>query len=188
MGHIGTMLNNPDYAALTVMNQILSYERMRKVMRTQEGLTYAPWGYFGAEYDHPGVFNCGTQTKSGSTVYALRLMLREVKRITEEEVTDEELARAKDTYLNGFVFNFDSKAKVINRLLTYAYYDYPMDFIEQTKSGVEKVTKAEVLRVAKKYLQPDKLQILVVGSQADFDEPLSCLGEVNEIDIKIPQL
>jgi zinc protease len=63
-----------------------------------------------------------------------------------------------------------------------------MDFIEQTKSGVEKVTKAEVLRVAKKYLQPDKLQILVVGNQADFDEPLSCLGEVKEIDIKIPQL
>ncbi|NUO79618.1 insulinase family protein [candidate division KSB1 bacterium] len=188
MGHIGTMLNNPDYPALTVMNQILSYERMRKVLRTQEGLTYAPWGYFGAEYDHPGVFNCGTQTKSASTVYALRLMLREVKRMTQQEVTDEELARAKDSYLNGFVFNFDSKAKVINRLMTYAYYDYPMDFIEQTKNGVEKVTKAEVLRVAKKYLQPDKLQILVVGNQAAFDEPLSCLGEMKEIDIKIPQL
>ncbi|MDZ7262075.1 MAG: insulinase family protein, partial [candidate division KSB1 bacterium] len=187
MGHIGGLMNDPDYPALTIMNQILSYDRMFKVIRTQEGLTYAPWGYFGAEYDHPGVFNCGTQTKSQSTVYAIRLMLKEVKRMTEEEVTDEELTRAKDTYLNGFVFNFDSRAKIVNRMMTYAYYNYPLDFIDRIKEAVEKVTKADVLRVARKYLHPDKLQILVVGKKEDFDEPLSVLGPVNEIDITIPE-
>jgi len=182
------VMNDPDYPALVIMNQILSSERMFKVIRTQEGLTYAPWGYYGAEYDHPGVFNCGTQTKSKSTVYAIRLMLKEVKRMTEEEVTDEELARAKDTYLNGFVFNFDSKAEIVNRMMYYAFYDYPLNFIEKTKEGVEKVTKADVLRVAKNHLHPDELQILVVGNKADFDEPLSALGAVNEIDITIPEL
>jgi len=186
MGHIGGLMNNPDYPALTIMSQIFSYDRMFKVMRTKEGLTYAPWGYFGANYDHPGVFSCGTQTKSQSTVYAVRLMLKEVKRMTEEEVTDEELARAKDTYLNSFVFNFDSKAKIVNRLMTYAFYDYPLDFIERLKEGVEKVTKADVLRAAQKYLRPDQLQILVVGKKEDFDEPLTALGSVNEIDISIP--
>ena len=186
MGHIGGMLNDPDYSALVIMNQILSYDRMFKVIRTQEGLTYAPWGYFGANYDHPGIFSCGTQTKSQSTVYAIRLMLNEVMRMTEEEVTDEELARAKDSYLNSYVFNFDSKAEIVNRVMTYAYYNYPLDFIEKIKEGVEKVTKADVLKVAKKHLQPDKLQILVVGKQEDFDEPLSVLGQVNEIDITIP--
>ncbi len=187
MGHIGGMMNDPDYPALTIMNQILSRDRMFKVIRTQEGLTYAPWGYFGAEYDHLGVFNCGTQTKSQSTVYAIRLMLKEVKRMTEEQVTDEELVRAKDSYLNGFVFNFDSKAKIVNRMMTYAYYNYPMDFIDRIKEGVEKVTKSDILRVAKKYLHPDEIQILVVGKQEDFDEPLSVLGQVNEIDITIPK-
>jgi len=186
MGHLGGLLNDPDYPALTIMNQILSYDRMFKVIRTQEGLTYAPWGYFGADYDHPGIFNCGTQTKSQTTVYAIRLMLKEVQRMTEEEVTDEELARAKDSYLNGFVFNFDSKAKIVNRMMTYAYYNYPLDFIDRIKQGVEKVTKADVLRVAKKHLHPEALQILVVGKKEDFDEPLSVLGQVNEIDITIP--
>ncbi len=186
MGHIGGMINDADYPALAIMSQILSYDRMFKVLRTQEGLTYAPWGYFGAEYDHPGAFNCGTQTKSQSTVYAIRLMLKEVKRMTAEEVTDEELARAKDMYLNSFVFKFDSKAKIVNRMMTYAYYNYPLDFIDQIKAGVEKVTKADVLRVAKQHLHPDELQILVVGKSADFDEPLSTLGNVNEIDIAIP--
>jgi len=187
MGHIGGLMNNPDYPALLIMNQILSYDRMFKVVRTQEGLTYAPWGSYGANYEYPGVFNCGTQTKSQSTVYAIRLMLREVKRITEEEVTDEELARAKDSYLNSFVFNFDSRAKIVNRLMTYAYYDYPLNFIEQIKDNVEKVSKEDILRVAQKYLHPDELQILVVGKQEDFDEPLSVLGNVNEIDIAIPE-
>ena len=186
MGHIGGLLNDPDYPALVVMNQILSSDRMFKVLRTKEGLTYAPWGYYGADYDHPGVFNCGTQTKSQSTVYAIKLMLNEVKRMTEEPVTDEELQRAKDSYLNSFVFNFDSKSKIVTRMMTYAYFDYPLDFIDRLKDGVEKVTKDDVLRVAKSHLRPDKLQILVVGNKDAFGEPLSSLGEVNEIDITIP--
>ena len=187
MGHIGGQLNNPDYPALLVMNQILSYDRMFKVLRTQEGLTYAPWGNYSCEFDHPGIFTCGTQTKSSTTVYAIRLMLKEVERMTREEVTEEELHRAKDTYLNGFVFNFDSKAKIVNRMLNYAYHDYPLDFIEQTKQNVEKVTREDILRVAKKYLHPDKMQILVVGNHLEFDEPLTVLGKVNTIDITIPQ-
>ena len=60
--------------------------------------------------------------------------------------------------------------------------------MDRVKKGVEKVTKEDVLRVAKKYLRPDKVQILVVGKKEDFDKPLSTLGEVNVIDIKIPRL
>ncbi len=186
LGHIGGMLNDPDYPALTVMNQILAMDRMFKVLRSQEGLTYSPFGYFGANYDHPGVFACGTQTKSQSTAYALRLILKEVKRMTEEPVTDEELAKAKDSYLNSYVFNFDAKAKVVNRMMYYAYYGYPLDFNDRIKQGVEKVSKEDVLRVAKKNLHPAQVQILVVGKQEDFDEPLSTFGAVNEIDITIP--
>ena len=186
LGHIGGVMSSPDYPALTIMNQILSGDRIFKTIRSREGLTYAPWGLYGAEYDHPGVFKCGTQTKSKSTTYAIRLMLKEVKRMVQEEVTGEELQRAKDSYLNSFVFNFDSKAKIVSDMMTYAFYGYPLDFAEQTKKGIEKVTGEDVLRVARQYLRPDKLQILVVGNQKDFDEPLSVLGTVNTIDITIP--
>ncbi len=180
------MLDNPDYSALSVMNSILSFDRMFKKIRTDEGVAYSVWGSYGASYVNPGTFSCGAQTKSESTVYAIDLMFKELKRITEQEVSDEELAKAKDQYLNSYVFNFDSKSKIVNRMLTYAYYGYPLDFIEKVKKGVEKTTKADVLRVAKKYLQPNKIQILVVGKQEDFDKPLSTLGNVNAIDIAIP--
>lgn len=188
IGHIGGLMKNPDYPALSVMNSILSYERMFKKIRTDEGLAYNVWGSYGANYQVPGVFSAGAQTKSESTVYAIELMLKELKRIIEEDVTDEELAKAKDEYLNSFVFNFDSRAKIVNRLMTYDFFDYPLDFVDRVKKRVEKVTKKDVLRVAKKYLRPDKVQILVVGKQEDFDKPLSALGEVNVIDIKIPPL
>jgi zinc protease len=113
-------------------------------------------------------------------------MLREVEKMRESEVTDEELALAKDSFLNSFVFNFDTKGEVVNRLMTYEYYGYPADFLMRIKENVERVTKEDVLRVAKKHLKPDKVQILAVGRPQDFGEPMSSLGPVNEIDITIP--
>jgi zinc protease len=187
LGHIGTTMDNPDYPALVVMNQILSFDRMFKRIRTDEGLAYSVWGYYGADYDHPGSFSAGCQTKSQSTVKAVRLMLEEIRKIQNSEVTDKELQKSKDSYLNGFVFNFDSKGKIVSRQMNYAFYGFPKDFAEMTKAGVEKVTKADVMRVAQKYLKPDQVRILVVGKKEDFDEPLANLGAVNAIDIAIPQ-
>lgn len=189
LGHIGGLMNDPDYFALVVMNEILGSGftgRIFKNVRSRQGLAYAAYGSYGADFDHPGIFYVFCQTKSKSTVHATRVMMEEVKKITETEVTDEELALAKESYLNSFVFNFDSKGKIINRLLTYEYFGYPPDFLEKTKENIEKVTKKDVLRVAQKHLKPDKMQVLAVGRPQDFDEPLSVLGAVREIDITIP--
>jgi zinc protease len=189
LGHIGGLMSDPDYFALIVMNRILGgafTSRLFKNVRSREGLAYSVFGAYSANYDYPGEFYVGCQTKSESTVKAIRAMLREVEKMRESEVTDEELALAKDSFLNSFVFNFDSKGEIVNRLMTYEYYGYPADFLQKTRENVEKVTKADVLRVAREHLQPDKVQILAVGRPDDFDEPLSTLGPVNKIDITIP--
>jgi len=189
LGHIGCLMNDPDYHALTIMNSILGdsfTSRLFKNVRSRKGLAYSVFGVYSADYDHPGVFYVGCQTKSDKTVDAIRAMMEEVEKMTESEVTDEELALAKDSYLNSFVFNFESNAQVLYRLMTYEYFGYPPDFLEKTKQNIEKVTKKDVLRVAKEHLHPDKMQILVVGKPQDFGEPLSVLGQVHEIDITIP--
>jgi predicted Zn-dependent peptidase len=189
LGHLGGLMSDPDYFALIVMNRILGggfTGRLFKNVRSREGLAYSVFGAYSANYEYPGEFYVGCQTKSESTVYAIRAMIKEVQKMQEAEVTDEELALAKDSFLNSFVFNFDTKGEIVNRLMTYEYFGYPADFLQKTKQNVEKVTKADVLRVAKKHLQPDKVQILAVGRPDDFDEPLSALGPVSEIDITIP--
>ncbi len=189
LGHLGGLMSDPDYHALMVMNEILGggfTSRLFKNVRSRQGLAYSVGGAYRGDYDHPGLFSLNCQTKLKSTVHATEAIIVEVKNMTQEEVTDEELALAKDSYLNSFVFNFASKGQIINRLMTYAYYGYPADFLQKTKENVEKVTKADVLRVAKAHLRPDKMQILVVGRPDDLDKPLSTLGEVKTIDITIP--
>ena len=185
LGHIGGLMNDPDYFALVVMNRVLS-DLVFKNVRSREGLAYSVRGSYSANYVHPGVFYVRCQTKSESTVYAIRLMMEEVKKMTESEVTEEELALAKESYLNSFVFNFDTKDEIVRRLMTYEYFGYPLDFLEKTKENVEKVTQKDVLRVARKHLRHDKMQVLAVGRPQDFDEALSVLGPVREIDITIP--
>ncbi len=189
LGHIGGLRNDPDYFALILMNRVLGSSftgRLFKNVRSREGLAYSVFGIYSANYAFPGVFYVGCQTKSENTVRAIRAMTEEVRKMTESEVTDEELALAKDSYLNSFVFNFDTKGEIVARLMTYAYFGYPLDFLQKTKDRVEKVTKQDVLRVAREHLKPDKVQILAVGRSQDFDEPLSVFGPMREIDITIP--
>jgi zinc protease len=189
LGHIGGRLDDPDYFALVVMNEILGSSftsRLFKNVRSRQGLAYSVGGAYAADYDHPGVFYVACQTKAAATVHATEAMIAEVRKMTQEEVTDEELALAKDSFLNSFVFNFESRGEIVNRLMTYAYYGYPADFLQKTKENVEKVTKTDVLRVAKAHLRPDTVQILVVGKPDEFDKPLTALGEVKTIDITIP--
>lgn len=188
LGHIGGLMNNPDYFALRVMNDILSggfSGRLFRNVRSEQGLAYAVFGIYSANYTYPGIFYVACMTKSETTVQAARSLLHEVERMKTDEITEEELNLAKDSFLNSFVFNFDTRREIINRQMTYEYYGYPQDFLEKTKTEVEKVTVDDVKRVARKYLQPDKVRLVVVGNGADFDEPLSVFGEVNEIDVTI---
>jgi zinc protease len=186
IGHIGGLWNDPDYPALMVLNSILSFDRIFKRVRTDEGLAYGAGGFYGAGYKVPGVFQAGAQTKSESTAKAIGIILEEIKRITVNEVSDAEFKRAKEKFLNGYIFQFDSRAKIISSMLTNAFNGYPLDFNEKFFKNIEKVTKADILNAAKKHLHPGQLQILVVGKQADFDKPLSTFGPVHAIDITIP--
>ena len=189
LGHIGGVMNDPDYFALILMNRVLGQgftSRLFRNIRSRMGLAYSVFGNYSSEYDHPGVFFVGCQTKSAETVKAVEAMKNEIRRMAEVEVTKEELEIARESFLNTFVFNFDSKAEIISRLVTYDYYGYPEDFLFQMKRNVEEVTGADILRVSQKHLNPNSLQILVVGKAADFDQPLDVLGEVREIDITIP--
>lgn len=189
MGHIGGLMSDPDYFALVLMNRVLGQgftSRLFRNVRSRMGLAYSVFGSYSANYNYPGLFYVGCQTKSGATVKAIEAMQQEIKKITEQEVTDEELAIARESYLNTFVFNFDTKGEIINRLVVYDYYGYPEDFLMKMKKNVEKVTKKDILKVAQKHLKPDKLQVLAVGRPDDFDQPLSVLGEAKEIDITIP--
>jgi zinc protease len=191
MGQLGGVLSDKDYPALEVMGDILGggfQSRLFQKVRTQLGYAYEVSAYWGANFDHPGLFEISGSTKSASTVDTLKAIDTEVERIRSSPVSAAELESAKQTVINGFVFNFDTPAKTLNRLLTYRYYGYPDDFIFQYQKAVAAVTRDDILRVAKQYLDPAKFVIVAVGNPKDFGKPLTAMGEpVSEIDLTIPE-
>jgi zinc protease len=186
---LGTREDNPDYYALSVMNEVFSGgfgSRVVQQIRTKLGLAYDVGGSFGAAYDHPGLFAVGLGTKSSSTVPATKATLDEIARLRTVPPTEAELKRAKDDLLNSFIFRYDSPEKVLSEQVTLAVYGYPSDFLERYRDAIEKVTSADVARVAQKYIQPEKLAIVVVGNTPEITPPLSIIGPVTILDTAIP--
>ncbi|MBW4039908.1 MAG: insulinase family protein [Acidobacteria bacterium] len=186
---LGTEEDNPDFYALSVMNEVFSGgfgSRVIQDVRTKLGLAYSVGGSFGAAYDHPGLFAVGLGTKSTSTVPAAKATLDVVANLRTDPPTEAELRRAKDALLNSFIFRYDSPEKVLAEQVTLAVYNYPSDFLDRYRAGIERVTSADVARVAQKYVQPQKLAIIVVGNAPEIQPPLTGLGKVTTLDIAIP--
>ena len=192
MGHIGGYVTDPDFADKTVMNNVLGGGvlggRMFNRVRSKEGLAYAAQANYNSNINYPGFFYTYVATRSESAVKAIRKSLEVIESMQTEKPTDDEMDKAKSSYLNSFVFNFDSKAEVVNRMMNYDFNGLPEDFLQQQKEKIEKVSAENVLAAAQKNLHPEQMHILVVGNQADFDEPLEALayGPVDTIDITIP--
>jgi predicted Zn-dependent peptidase len=191
IGQLGGQYNDKDYPALVIMADILGggfRSRLVQRVRTKMGNAYDISADWDANYDHPGLFEISGGTKSLSAVETLKAIQDEVDRIRTSEVTEEELKTAKDTALNSLVFAYDTRAKTLRRMLTYGYYGYPLDFIQQYQKAIAAVTRADVLRVAKAHLNPAAFTIVAVGNPDDFGRQLDTLGApVNTIDLTIPQ-
>ena len=192
IGHLSGKLNDKDYPALEVMSAILGGgfpSRLVRKVRSEMGAAYSIYSNWGANYDHPGAFSIGGSIESKSTIEALSAIQEEVSKLRNLEVTDQELSTAKNTALNSFVFNFDSPAKTLGRMVSYEYWGYPADFLLQYKKGVEAVSKADVLRVAKQYVKPENFTVVAVGDPKKFGgKDLKALGmPVEKLDISIPQ-
>ncbi len=190
IGHLGGQFNSPDYPALDVLNGVLNGfgGRLFNSVRSRQGLAYSVYGSWSPRYDYPGVFFAGGQTRSEATVPFIKGIQTEIEKLKSELVTPAELAYAKDSVLNSFVFNFENPSQTLSRLMRYEYYGYPADFLFRYQKAVEATTAADVQRVAQTYLKPENLVTLVVGNTAAIKPPLTQLAaEVTPLDITIPE-
>jgi zinc protease len=188
---LGIDRHNPDVPALVVMDEILGggfASRLFQKVRTELGLAYEVGGGFSLAYDHPAVFRVVVLTKSGSTVEATKAAIGEIAGLNSHPFTQEELDRAKDNILNTFLFRYDTRDKVLAEQERLEFYGYPANYLETYKAALEKVTVADLTAVAKKYVHPEKLAVLVVGNGPEIKPGLDelNLGTPKPIDITIP--
>jgi zinc protease len=191
IGHLGGKVADKDYPALTVMAGILGggvSSRLYQQLHARMGNAYGISARWAAAYDHPGLFEISGSAKSLSTVATIKAIQQELERIRTAEVGEEELRVARDGALDRLAFASDTRRKILDRILTYEYFGYPADSLQQYQKALAAVTRADVLRVAKEHLRPADVSVLVVGNPEDFLPPLENLGApVLELDIAIPK-
>jgi zinc protease len=186
---LGTTRNNPDYYAISVFNEAFGggfSSRLFNDIRTRRGLAYSVGGGIGTNFGHPGIMQFVAGTKSQSTIETVQALNEDIADLATKPITDSEIKQATDAILNAFIFRLDSPDKVLSERITYEFYGYPADWLDKYPAEIQKVTAADVNRVAAKYLHRDQLAVLVVGNTKEFDKPLSSLGSVKDIDIAIP--
>jgi zinc protease len=168
LGHAGVARGHADYYALQVMNYILGgggfSSRAMDSIRNERGLAYSVYSFFGAEKSH-GSFQFVMQTKNESAQEAVRLALEEIRRIREQPVSEQELNDAKNYLAGSFPLRFDTNRKVAGFLAQVEFFALGLDYPNRYGALIGKVSRDDVQRVAKQFLQPEKLITVVVGNQ-----------------------
>lgn len=186
IGHVGIQRHNPDQYAVAVMNEIFGAgtftSRLGTEVRSSQGLAYA---VFGSILDgvNGGMFLTVCQTKAETTARAIALMKDIIAKMQTEPITDQEMQGAKNALVNSFIFKYASPAQIVNQKVSLKYDGYPDDYLETYIDRIQKVTKDDVLRVARTYIHPDSLAVLVLGNPEKFDRPVSEFGPITPITL-----
>jgi zinc protease len=159
--------SNPELPALMVMNDILGgggfTARLMKRVRSDEGLAYGAYSHFGLGAYWPTTFDVGYASKNRTVALAAKIVLEEIDRIRTEPVSDEELRVSKSSFVDTFPRAFESAAKIAGTFAQDEIQGRPHSYWYDYRQRIEAVTADQVLEVAKKYLHPKDLVMLVVG-------------------------
>jgi zinc protease len=168
MGHVGISRTNPDYYAVKVMNYILGAggfsSRLMDSIRDNQGLAYHVGSHFEANL-MPGPFIVSLQTRNEAANQAITGVVTELNRIREAPVTDQELSEAKAYLIGSFPLRVDTTSKLAEVLSLVELYGLGLDYFSRYPKLIEQVTKEDVLRVAKQYLNPARYALVVVANQ-----------------------
>ncbi|MCR4395151.1 MAG: insulinase family protein [Candidatus Saccharicenans sp.] len=197
VGHLGIEDTNPDYFAVQVMNFILGggsfTSRITSKVRSDEGLAYNTGSRFTYRWGFPGTFSGYVQTKSETVGYAISLILKEFERIRQEPVSEAEMETAINYYLESFADFFQSPIGTMVNFANLELQGKPMNYYATYRDKIKAVTKEKVLEVARKYIHPDKMVIMIVGDfepcnkgSDKFPGPVDKLGKIHRVKLLDP--
>ena len=196
----GIMRDNPDYFSVMIMNDILGgggfTSRIVNRVRSDEGLAYSAFSSFPGSVYFPYAFTAGFQSKSRTVAYATSIVIEEIKRIAAEPVSVAELEDSKKGFVDRLPRSFATKAQVAGVLASEEFtgrYATDPDYWQKVVPNIKAVTREDVQRVAKKYLTPERLVILLVGQKEEIlqghpNHPvkLTDMGKLTELPLRDP--
>jgi zinc protease len=184
VGRVGAARKSPDFHSLIVMNAILGGQfasRINMNLRQEKGYSYGAQSGF-AFYRGPGPFVAGGPVESGVTKEALEELFKELAGIAgARPVTDDELAFAKERLILGFPSRFETTFGVAGQVAILVADELPDDEFEHYQPRIEALSKADIDRVARQYITPDRMIVLVVGDRARIEGPLKSLPWAKDV-------
>jgi len=179
IGLPGPPRNTPDYFALQVLNTILGGQfqsRLNANIREQKGYSYGVNSNFNYGKG-PGAFRAGGSIFSAKTDAALVEFMKELKGIVgEKPITDEEVKTAKESLIQGLPQRFASVSAISNAITSLYVQGLPEDYYQTYAKNVSAVTKEDLARVAKQYIDLNHLAIVIVGDRATVEAALKATG------------
>ncbi|MCG3197951.1 MAG: putative zinc protease [bacterium] len=186
IGHLGVPRNSADKVPIEVLNFILGgggfSSRLFNKVRNESGYAYTAVSEF-EESLLRGQFLAFLQTQTANTVKAAALAKEIIETVAKgDDLTEGEVALAKESKLNDFVFKFETPADVARQYAQLEYFGLPPDYLETYRERLAGVTLQDVRRVAREYLKPSELTILILGNPS-VRGSLEELGEFSEIEL-----
>jgi zinc protease len=184
VGKIGAARKTPDFFPLMVMNAVLGGQfasRINLNLREDKGYSYGADSRF-SFMRGPGPFEAGGTVQTAATKPSLIELFKELTDISgRRPVTEPELSFAKERLIEGFPSRFETTFGVAAQFAALAAADLPDDEFEHYQARIEAVTEADVDRVARQYITPEMMSILVVGDRSQIEAPLLSLPFVQNV-------
>ena len=197
VGHAALERASPDHLPFDVAIKILGGEggnRLGSVLRMERSLTYSASAEIGSRR-YGGDFIGKTDTRTEATVEALRLMVGEVGRLRRERVSRRELENAQAYLAGNFPLSIETPNAIASQVLEALVYGLDLDDLPNYPNRINAVTVEDIRRVARTYLRPDRLAIVLVGEARAFVRDLRRAGfgdvevlSVPELDLSSPDL
>ena len=184
LGNLTIERNDPDFYALDVMNQVIgggASARLFLNLREDKGYTYGAYSRFLAGR-YRGTFRANTEVRTEVTKGSMDELMYELKRIRDEKVPQEEFDRAKTTIIGSFALQLESPQALLNNIIIQKLYGLPADYWDTYTNKIAAITPDEVQRVARKYLDMGRLQIVAVGDATKIASVLKEYGTVEVYD------
>ena len=185
---IGAARSTPEYAQLQVLNEIvggLFSSRINMNLREEHGYTYGAGSRF-VYRRAAGPFYVSTGVRTDVTAPSVSEIMKELKRMNEAPVTTEELTLARESIVRSLPADFETSAVAASVLSGLYVYDLGLDYYARFPGTVTAVGRESVLSVARKYLVPNNMIIVVVGDRAKIEADLAKLNlgrvEVRDAD------
>jgi predicted Zn-dependent peptidase len=187
VGRPGVARTSPDYFPLVVMNAILGgnfSSRLNTNLREKHGYTYGARTDVGFRRGG-GPLHAASPVKTAVTREAVSETLAELGRIRDAEVAPEELRMAKDLLERTMARTFETPPEVASAVATQVVYGLPDDYYATYAARIEAVTAADVLRVARAWIEPAKMPIVLVGDLRQIAAPMKeLLGDYELRDVR----